>query len=433
MKRPAGPYSVVDLDLDLDDLEQTLARTSLHEELWVVARRRGVPQAIVETTRDAAAGDLAALTDVGTSPLDEVADAELPRATVVVCSIVSRVDDLDRCLSQIDALDYPDPELLLVDNRPTLPDDDPLPALLARHPRVRAVRAATPGLSAARNVGIRAATGEVVAFTDDDVFVDPGWLKGLGRRFVAQPDLDAVTGLILPFELETPAQVYFERYYGGFAGVRSYRRLTARAGRRLPGRARITVRDDTGEQRRIAIYGAGALGAGANMAFRRSTLVRLRGFDESLGLGTPAKGGEDLAMLMRLLWSGGVVGYEPAAVIAHRHRVEYHELTSQMRFYGLGYAATLTALVCRDPRHLIGLALLLGPALRSFVVGSIQRARGVGGSGGEPSFPRELWLRELKGLPAGPWAFLRSRAGERARREAGRGAAREEAERAGAG
>lgn len=419
---PVGPYSVVDVDLD-SDLSAPLRDPALHEELWVVARRRGVPQAVVETSRTQAVAALAEVSGTtATAPLDGVADSALPTATVIVCSIVSRLADLRRCLTQLDALAYPDVELLLVDNRPTLPADDPLPAILADHPRIRMVRCATPGLSAARNVGIRAATGEIVAFTDDDTLVDPAWLEAIGRRFVSEPDLDAVTGLILPAELETPAQVYFERYYGGFAGVRTYRRFTARAGRRLPGRARVELRDESGDLvRRMAVYGAGALGAGANMAFRREALVRVRGFDESLGLGTPSRGGEDLAMLMRLLWNGAAVGYEPAAVIFHKHRVEYAELATQMRYYGLGYTATLTSLVWRDPRHALGLAVLAGPAIKAFVVGSLARVRGVAGGaasdaqGDGPAFPRELWLLELRGLPAGPVAFLRSLAAERRR------------------
>lgn len=427
-----GPYSVVGLDLDQDDPQITLARADLHEGLWVVARRAGVPQAILETTRSDASRDIATLlagesapgATPGAAPLDGVADEDLPTATVIVCSIIARVADLERCLTQLEALDYPRVELLLVDNRPVPPEDDPLAALAAAHPSVRVVPCRTPGLSAARNAGIRAATGSIVAFTDDDVVVDRQWLKAIGRRFVAEPDLDAVTGIILPFELETPAQVYFERYYGGFAGVRTYRRLTARAGRRLPARARITLRDEHGHLvRRIALYGAGALGAGANMAFRRRALGRLHGFDEALGLGTPAKGGEDLSVLMRLLWTGGAVGYEPAAVIAHKHRVEYEELTSQMRFYGLGYAATLTALVLRDPRHLLALGVLAGPALRSFATDSLRRVRGVPGGAddaAEPAFPRELWLLELRGLPAGPVAFVRSAARLAARRRAAR-------------
>lgn len=405
------------VDLDLDRPDTAALRDGAHDDLWVVARRRGVPQAIVETTRERAAADLSRMVGVlGAEPLDTVPDSALPSATVVVCSIVARLEDLGRCLDQLEALAYPRVEILLVDNRTTLPEDDALPELIAAHRRVRLVRCPTPGLSAARNAGIRAASGEIVAFTDDDTLVDPTWLRAIGRRFATEPGLDAVTGLILPAELETPAQVYFERYYGGFAGVRTYARLTARAGRRLPGRARVAVRDEAGTiVRRIAIYGVGALGAGANMSFRRSTLVRLRGFDECLGLGTPAKGGEDLSILMRLLWTGGSLGYEPAAAIFHRHRVEYQELTTQMYYYGLGYAATLTSLVVRDARHLLGLGLLALPASRAFVSQALRRMRGIAGvraSGArddEPTYPRELFMLELRGLPSGPPAYVRSR------------------------
>ena len=65
-----------------------------------------------------------------------------------------------------------------------------------------------------RNCGLNAASGAIVAFTDDDVIVDPGWLTAFARRFSAHPEEVGVGGLILPKELETQAQITLEEYYG---------------------------------------------------------------------------------------------------------------------------------------------------------------------------------------------------------------------------
>ncbi len=248
-----------------------------------------------------------------------------------------------------------------------------------------------------------------------------------------------MTGLVLPAERESPAQVYFERYYGGFSGRRTFEPLTVTAGRGAVGRARVAVHDAAGRLvREFAVYGIGAYGAGANMAFRRDALLRRGGFDVALGTGTPARGGEDLAALVQLLWEGGTLGYEPAAVVHHRHRVELSELEHQLDGNGIGFTAMLTALVGHDPGHLIGLGAQLPRAARRLGAQSLTRFRGRGAhrtgsrdasdlSGPtEPDFPRDLVLTELRGMLRGPAAYLEQRPGgpgldaRRARRCPGR-------------
>ncbi len=116
-------------------------------------------------------------------------------------------DELAIALDSMHDLDYPDYEVVLVDNRRQIPIDDPLPGLVDRRAWVRVVRESRPGISAARNAGIANSSGDVIAFTDDDVRVDRGWLRALGVRFALDASLGAVTGLILSAELESPAQV----------------------------------------------------------------------------------------------------------------------------------------------------------------------------------------------------------------------------------
>jgi GT2 family glycosyltransferase len=428
---PAGPdpSEPAPIRVEALDLEASLpefAADARYRTAWVVAHRAGVPRAIVEVDLTEPKDGLEQLhTLAAQRPAEastrEIPDEALPSISVVVPSIIARVAELDRCLAGLLALDYPRFEVILVDNRRELPADDPLPRLIADRPRVRSVRAARPGVSAARNVGVEAATGEVVVFTDDDVQVEGNWLRAIGRRFVMQPELDAVTGLILPAELESPAQIYFERYYGGFSGERTFAPLTLHAGRGALGRARVMVADAEGHLlRRIPTYGVGAYGAGANMAFRRETLRRLGGFDEALGTGTPARGGEDLATLIDVLWSGGAVGYEPGAVVYHKHRDDYPALLHQLHGNGIGFSAMLASLISRDPRHLLGLAVQLPPAAQRLLTESVARLRGrkVSRTAAPVSldtlYPPELAKQELRGRIQGIGAYLRSRRQDRA-------------------
>jgi GT2 family glycosyltransferase len=403
---------------------------------WLVVRRGGAPVAVVEAGFDGAdvlpADTVRGLVDAAVAahpggPPEPSTPQVLPSASVVVPTNLARPEQLRASLVALDALDHPDFEVVVVDNSRPGPADV-LPELVAGLSRVRVVREPVPGISAARNAGVRSARGEVVAFTDDDVRVDPRWLRAITTRFALRPDEDAVTGLILPAELETAAQLWFERHYGGFGATRVFAPLTYRgaAGRhRFSRRAEVAVEDwDGAEVRRFAVYGAGACGAGANMAFRASALARVGPFDEALGTGTPARGGEDLAMFIRLLVDGGSIGYEPRAVVHHTHRADYPSLRGQIEAYGLGFTAMLSSLVSAEPRHLGGVVSQLPRVARRILSGE-EEAAGVENPAeallGVPA-PRELVWLERRGALKGPAAYLRSRRDVR-RRLAG-GAAR---------
>lgn len=419
----ARPTRVVTLSADEPFPE--LQPDDRHTDAWVVLLKNSVPIGMVEVDLTSGPGavklrlqEFLAKNRLRAPEPPALADNELPRITVVVPSIIERIDELGRCLDSLGNIDYPDFEVLLVDNRRELPPKDPLPALVHGRPWLRVIREELSGVSAARNAGLAQAKGVIVAFTDDDVQVGPKWLRAIGTRFAMNPQLDAVAGLILPAELETPAQIWFERYYGGFGGLRTFTPLTLVTDHdvrpSLRG-SRILVRDSSdGEVLRSSVYGIGAYVAGANMAFRRSSLEKIGGFNNALGGGTPARGGEDLAVVISILWADGQVGYEPGAFVFHQHRREYFELVNQLKGYGLGFTAMLTSLVRGDRRHLLSLLSQLPSALqRKILQGAkrIRESRSDGAARGEEAqlYPSELVRNEYLAYLRGPLAYHRSR------------------------
>jgi len=243
--------------------------------------------------------------------------------TVAVCTR-NRAVQLRECLQAIAALDYPESllDLLVVDNAPA---DDSTRTVVGEYPRMRYVREPAPGLDHARNRAIRESHGTVVAFTDDDVSVDPQWVRSLASAFEAEPHAMCVTGLVVPDALDTEAQILFERY-GGFG------RGVIRDVFRVPGKSRVA-----------RVYGgAGRFGTGANMAFRREFFDRHGEFDPALDVGTLTNGGGDLEMFFRVLKEGHALVYEPRAIVRHRHRREYRDLKTQIENNGTGFYSYLT-------------------------------------------------------------------------------------------
>lgn len=245
----------------------------------------------------------------------------LPALTVAVCTR-DRTGDLAICLEAIMRLDVTPFEVLVVDNAPATDETQRL--VNSRFPTVRYVVEPRPGLDWARNRAIREARSEIVAFTDDDCIVDSGWTGAIATLFADDPQASVVTGLVVPYELETEAQILFERA-GGFG--RGFRRswFAVDPERGLP----------------WEYCGAGQFGTGANMAYRRSVFAHVGPFDPALDVGTVTNGGGDLDMFFRVLVEGHTLVYEPAAIVRHRHRRSYPELLRQIANNGHGFCSVL--------------------------------------------------------------------------------------------
>jgi GT2 family glycosyltransferase len=313
-------------------------------------------------------------------------EGEKPVVTVAVCTR-NRTAGLEKCLGALLALDYPRLDLLVVDNAPA--DDATLSCVRFSYPQVRYVREPRPGLNWARNRAILEAKGEIIAFTDDDVTVDPGWVESLAQIFMEEPDVMAVTGLVVPRELDSEAQILFEKY-GGFG--RGYQRSWYSLN--LPSKGRAADR----------FGGAGMFGTGANMAYRRSLFERIGYFDPALDVGTVTNGGGDLEMFFRVLVEGYTLVYEPRAIVRHGHRRDYPRLREQLANNGIGFYSYLVRSALSYPQERIRL-LKLG--VWWFGWWNVRRLLF---SFFRPSlFPRDLIWAELVGSLKGLGRYPRSR------------------------
>lgn len=304
-------------------------------------------------------------------------------AVSIVLPTCDRPDDLRRCLASLAAQrTRRRVEIIVVDNRP---GTGHARDVVGEFADVRLVEEARPGLSFARNRGIAESTGDIVVATDDDVVAPPEWVERLVAPF-AEPGVMAVTGQVLPLELETEAQLLFE-HYGGLG--RGFERRRA---------------DGEWFTRFRAAVPTWSLGATANAAFRRVLFEdpAIGLLDEALGAGTPTGCSEDTLLFYRLLKRGHTLIYDPSAWVWHRHRRDMAALRRQIYGYSKGHVAYhLTTLVeDGDRRALVRFGWSLPKA---YVRRALERIAG------RSDYPLGLIALEIAGNLAGPWALRASR------------------------
>lgn len=245
---------------------------------------------------------------------------QTPRVSVVVASYNGE-RTLRACLDSLERLNYPDYEVILVDDGSTdatprivfkgatggegqpaadatFPMFSDKPGALGLFPHLRYIRhAKNAGLSVARNTGIAAATGKIVAFTDSDCRVDEDWLyylvgELLTREFAAMggpnflPRDDSAVGAAVMVSPGGPAHVM----------------LNDRQAEHIPG---------------------------CNMAFWRWALDEIGGFDPIF-----KKAGDDVDVCWRLEQSGFKIGFSPAAMVWHYRRATVGAYVKQQAGYG---------------------------------------------------------------------------------------------------
>jgi GT2 family glycosyltransferase len=217
--------------------------------------------------------------------------AQAPRVSVVVCTY-NGGRTLEQCLRSLLTLDYPNYEVIVVDDGST----DDTPAILARFPGVRAIRQQNRGLSSARNVGLHAATGAVVAYTDSDCFADRNWLTHLvdqmqhsGAAAVGGPNLSPEDGWLAACVGAAPGQP-----------------------------VHVLESDQVAEHI-----------PGCNMAFRREALEAINGFDPLY-----RKAGDDVDVCWRLQQAGYWITFAPGAFVWHHRRQTSRTYLRQQAGYG---------------------------------------------------------------------------------------------------
>jgi GT2 family glycosyltransferase len=308
-----------------------------------------------------------------------------PPPISVVIATRERPAQLQRCLESVCRLSYPVFEVIVVDNDPVTDDAERLvrerfgfAVTYLKEPR--------RGVAAAHNRGLAEAGGRIIALTDDDVVVDRDWLTAVAEGFAAHEDVGCVTGLIVPGELRTPAQIMLEAC-GGYAKGFSRRHYSRREPSADP----------------LFPFTAGHFGSGANMAFSAPMLRDMRGFDAATGVGSAARGGDDLLAFFRTIAAGSGLVYQPSAIVWHHHRRTVAALERQAYGYGVGLGAYLAAAVSHEPQMLPAL-------LRRIPRGILHELEQTRPRGEEPAgWTRHLSTAQRRGLLYGPIAYARSR------------------------
>jgi len=301
--------------------------------------------------------------------------------SVVVCTR-NRPDQLRDCLQQLQQQASPAREVIVVDNASA---DRSTADVTATFPGVTYCREDRAGLDIARNTGARLAAGPIVAYADDDVVLHPMWTRQIAAGFDA-PDVMAVTGLVLAAELETTAQVLFERYWSfnrGYLSRRYDRHYFA-----------------AHQHRGVPVWD---IGAGANMAFRKTVFDSIGYFDERLDVGAAGCNG-DSEYWYRILAAGYAIRYAPLAVAYHRHRRDMRSLRRQLFHYMRGLTAALHVQHERsgDTGNLRHLYLTLLPAYCK----ALPKAAWAGFAGQYSTY----W-NEITGIASGLWFYARHRRG----------------------
>ena len=227
----------------------------------------------------------------------------VPAISVVVCAY-NAASTMDDCLASFATLEYPDFEVIVVDDGSTDDTGAIADRYAAKAPYIHVIHQPNLGLSAARNVGMNASRGEIVAYTDSDCVVDPHWLHYMAWAFM--DDRFAAVGgpnLAPPEDNRTAACVAVS------PGAPTHVLLTDEIAEHVPG---------------------------CNMAYRKEFLAGIGGFDA-----TYRAAGDDVDVCWRLQNEGRTIGFSAAMTVWHHRRNTVSAYLKQQKGYGRAEALLL--------------------------------------------------------------------------------------------
>jgi glycosyltransferase involved in cell wall biosynthesis len=210
--------------------------------------------------------------------------------SIIVCTL-NRHEQLARCLNSLIGLNYENLEILVIDNGSR---NISIPELPYRY-RTRFFSQPVQGLSYGRNLGLHFATGDVLAFIDDDAFAHKDWLRNAISHF-ENPDIACVTGRIVPAAPDGTPLYDSKRVFPN-----SEERLFFHKKNFSPLRA--------------------SAGTGSNFMIRRNILMKYR-FSQLLGSGVPAGGAEEEMLFFQVIKGGWTIVFEPDAIVFHEYPQE---------------------------------------------------------------------------------------------------------------
>jgi GT2 family glycosyltransferase len=217
--------------------------------------------------------------------------ARWPRISVIVCTY-NGARTIGKCLEGLSALDYPDYEVIVVND-----GSQDETAQIAKQFRVSLINQVNSGLSYARNVGLAASTGCIIAYIDDDAYPDPDWLRYVAAAFAAS-DHVGIGGPNIP----PPSDGIISECIDAAPG----------------GPAHVLISDEIAEHI-----------PGCNMAFRKEALLAVDGFDPQFRVA-----GDDVDLCWRLQDKGWTIGYCPTALVWHYRRDTIRAYWKQQSGYG---------------------------------------------------------------------------------------------------
>ena len=300
--------------------------------------------------------------------------------TLAICT-KNKTEHFAECIKSITANSYSPFELLIVDSS-SKEKSEIIKGMTTEFGGIY-LRQEKEGLSCARNLAISASKGEIVIFTDDDCIVSPDFIWQHVTCYTLL-QVACVTGRVLN---PNPEDSHFEEFMSQDKG----------AGKKIFSLENKNIKEVLKAVPNIKQHGAlkesapipWCLGSGNNMSFRRDVFSKIGLFDEALGAGTLAKGGEDLDIFFRLICYGFLVEYNSQAIVNHYHE---HKTVNVAHDYGRG--AGVFMLKHRDDPYILLQFLGLIAKISFGVISSLA-------SGNKSNFG--IHISSLKGLFSSLW------------------------------